>query len=210
MTTWRIQGEYLKSCNSPAACPCPCTLTGAPAVQLSCEGLCAMRICEGSYETVDLSGLSWVVVLRFPGALNEGGGSREFYIDARAEAPQRDALVQILTGKAGGPLFEIIAAVAPQLEGIAFRPVEWTFDKELRRARLVVPGCVEALVEPLSLPPGGEEQRIAVRLPGGLECRELELARAAELHTSGAIAFTWQHTFAALALVEHTDRGLVG
>ncbi len=210
MATWRMQGEYLKCCNSLAACPCPCTLTGTPPVQASCEGLCAMSICKGSYDTVDLSGLSWVVVLRFPGTMYDGSGGRELYIDARAAAPQRDALVQILTGKAGGLLFEILAAVAPRLEGIAFRPVEWTFDKELRRARLVVPGYVEALVDPLSLPPGGEEQRIVVRLPGGLECRELELARAAELRTSGAITFAWQHTFAALALVEHTDRGLVG
>lgn len=168
-----------------------------------------MRIREGHYETVDLSGLRWVVVLCFPGTLTEGRGSREVYIDERASAPQRDALVQILTGKAGGPLFEIMAAVAPQLEGISFCPVLWEFDKEMRRALLVVSGAVEVLVEPLVMPPGGEEQRIIVRLPGGLECRELELAQATELRSSGAIAFAWQHTHAALAHVEYTNEGLL-
>jgi hypothetical protein len=168
-----------------------------------------MNICEGSYETVDLSGLRWVVVLCFPGTMHGGRGGREFYIDERATAPQRDALVQILTGKAGGPLFEIMAAVAPRLEGISFRPVVWEFEREMRRARLVVPGYVEALVEPLVMPPGGEEQRVIVRLPGGLDCRELELAQATELRSHGSIDFAWEHRFAGLARVEYTNQGLL-
>ena len=111
MAQWRMKGQYLKNCNRLASCPCD--TMGMPAPNSFCEGMAGMHIQEGHFDHIDLSRLTWVGVVHFPRAMHEGNGDWEIYIDERASAPQRAALEQILTGKAGGPFFAIVAAVAP-------------------------------------------------------------------------------------------------
>ncbi|HET7093092.1 MAG TPA: DUF1326 domain-containing protein, partial [Thermomicrobiales bacterium] len=117
--------------------------------------------------------------------------------------------MQILTGKAGGPMFEIVAAVAPNFKGVHYVPIEWEFDKAQRRARVVVPGHIETTTAPLIVKPTGEQQRVIVRLPGGFEYKEAEVARATTLKAEGAISFEWQNTHSSLSEVEQTSEGLV-
>jgi hypothetical protein len=202
-----MKGQYLKNCNCLATCPCD--TIGFPAPHDFCEGLVAMQIQEGSFDGIDLSGLKWAGAVHFPGAMHEGNGDWEIYIDERASSQQREALTQILTGKAGGPLFEILAAVAPKHVGTHFVPINWEFDKEKRRARLSIPGSVETVSEPLIVPASGEEQRVIVRLPGGFEYKEMEVAQAVTMKSTGAIKFDWQKTHSSLATVEHTQEKLV-
>jgi hypothetical protein len=133
MAAWRMKGEWLKNCNCLAHCPCD--TIGVPAPNAFCEGLVGMRITDGAAGDVDLSGLKWLGVVHFPKAMHDGDGSWELYIDKRATARQREALMPILCGKAGGPMFEILAAVAPNFHGVHYVPIEWEFDKERRRAR---------------------------------------------------------------------------
>lgn len=207
MSEWRMKGEYLKNCN--CAPTCSCDTTGDPLPHAYCEGLLGMRILEGRCDGIDLSGLNWVGVVHFPGAMHQGNGDWELYIDERASGPQRDALRQILTGKAGGTLFEIIAAVAPRHVGTHFVPIDWRFDKRQRQARLSIPGFIETVTEPLRIIPTGEEQRVIVRLPNGFEYKEMEVARATILRSSSRIRFEWQGTHSSLAHVEHTHAGLI-
>jgi len=207
MAQWKMKGQYLKNCNCLASCPCD--TIGTPAPHAFCEGAVGLHIQEGAFEGVDLSGLTWVGVVHFPGAMHEGNGDWEIYIDERALTPQREALIQILTGKAGGPLFEIVAAVAPKHVGTHFVPIEWAFDKGRRRARIVIPGFLETTTEPLKVIPTGDEQRVIVQMPGGFEYKEMEVAQAVTLKSTGAIKFDWQQTHSSLAEVEHTQEGLV-
>jgi hypothetical protein len=207
MPSWRMKGEWLKNCNCLAHCPCD--TIGTPAPNDFCEGLVGMNIQEGNFGDVDLSGLKFVGVVRWPGAMHEGNGDLELYIDERATETQRDVLMQILTGKAGGPIFEILAAVCPNVKEPHVAPIEWEFDKEQRRARLAIPGYVETVTEPLMVIPTGEQQRVIVRLPDGFEYKEAEVARATTLKVDGAITFAWQNTHSSLSEVEQTSEGLV-
>jgi len=207
MAQWRMKGQYLKNCNCLASCPCD--TIGTPAPNQFCEGMGGMHIQEGHFDDVDLSGLTWVGVVHFPGAMHEGNGDWEIYIDERASAPQRAALEQILTGKAGGPFFSIVAVVAPNHKGTHFVPIEWTFDKARRRARVAIPGYFETTTAPLTVIPTGEEQRVIVQMPNGFEYKEMEVAQAVTLQSSGAIKFNWQKTHSSLAEVEHTHEGLM-
>lgn len=168
-----------------------------------------MSIKEGHLDDVDLSGLKFVSVAHFPDAMHEGNGQMEVYVGELVSERQRAALFQILGGKAGGPIFEILAAVCPRLEGVHFVPIEWELDKEKRRARLTVPGFGEPKSEPLMVIPTGGEQRVIVKMPDGLEYKEMEVAQAAMLKSNGAIKFEWQKTHSSLAEVEQTDKGLV-
>jgi hypothetical protein len=207
MPNWRMKGQYIKNCNCLATCPCD--TIGSPSPNKFCEGMCGMHIVEGHFGDVPLDGLNWAATYHWPGALHEGNGTLEAFIDERADAPQRDALIQILTGQAGGTFFEILSQIVTAVHGPHFVPIHWEFDKERRRARVSVPGFFETTSEPLTDVVKHEETRVAVRIPGGFEYKEMEVAYAGNLRSTGAIKFDWQNTHSSLAEVEHTDKGLV-
>ena len=207
MTSWKMKGQYIKNCNCLATCPCD--TIGVPAPHKFCEGVAAMNIQDGHFDGVSLNGLKWAAVVHWPGALHEGNGTLEAFVDQRANEAQRNALIQILTGQVGGTLFEILASVVSKIEGPHFVNIEFQFDKAKRRARVSVPGFFETTSEPLAVPPTGEEQRVIVRMPGGFEYKEMEVAYAGTLKSTGGIKFDWQRTHSSLAEVEHTEKGLV-
>lgn len=133
----------------------------------------------------------------------------EAFIDERANEAQRNALVTILTGQAGGTLFEILSQIVTNIHGPHFTRIDWEFDKARRRARLSIPGFLETTTEPLTVPATGNEQRVQVSMPDGFEYKQMDVAQAATLKSTGAIKFDWQGTHSSLAEVEHTQEGLV-
>jgi len=207
MPSWKMKGQYIKNCSCLATCPCD--TIGVPAPNKFCEGVLGMNIQEGHFDGVSLSGLNWMVAFHFPGALHEGNGTLEAFVDARASEEQRNALLQILTGQAGGAWFEVVASIVTKIEGPHFVNIDFRFDKEKRRARVSVPGFFETTSAPLTIPPTGEEQRVIVQMPGGMEYKEMEVAQTGSLKATGAIKFDWQGTHSSLAEVEHTEKGLV-
>ncbi|HXG42997.1 MAG TPA: DUF1326 domain-containing protein [Dehalococcoidia bacterium] len=206
MTGWSMRGHYLKNCNCLASCPCD--TIGVPAPNAFCEGVAAMEIVEGHYDGLPLDGLRWAVAAHWPGAIHEGNGTVELFIDERADSQQRQALLQVLSGQAGGTLFEIMASVVQEVVGPHFVPIHFEFDKARRRARLSIPGFAETVSAPLTVPATGEEQRVIVCLPDGFEYKEMEVAQATVLRSSGAVRFDWQGTHSSLAEVTHTEKGL--
>ncbi|HZU06969.1 MAG TPA: DUF1326 domain-containing protein [Chloroflexota bacterium] len=207
MVSWRMKGQYIKNCSCLATCPCD--TIGVPAPHRFCEGVVGMHIQEGHFDGVDLSGLNWAALAHWPGALHEGNGTLELFVDERATEAQRNALFTLLSGQAGNALFEILAQIVTTVHGPHFVPIHFTFDKARRRAQLSIPGFAETTSEPLSIPATGEEQRVIVQMPGGFEYKEMEVARTGRLEATGAIQFSWQGTHSSLAEVEHTHEGLI-
>ncbi|TMB79590.1 MAG: DUF1326 domain-containing protein [Chloroflexi bacterium] len=207
MTKWRMKGQYLKNCSCLASCPCD--TIGVPAPNKFCEGVVAMNVKEGNFDKVKLDGVKWAATVHWPGALHEGNGTLEAFIDEGASAEQRDALIKILTGQAGGTLFEILKSIVTTMHGPHFVKIDMQFDKAKRRAKLSIPGFVETTSGPLVVPPTGEEQRVIVNMPNGFEYKEMEVAFATTLKSTGAVKFNWQKTHSSLAEIEHTQDGLV-
>ncbi len=204
--SWRMKGQYIKNCNCLATCPCD--TIGEPSPHKFCEGVVAMNIQEGNFDGVSLNGLRWAGVVHFPGALHEGNGTMEAFVDERANEAQRNALLTILTGQAGGTLFEIMSQIVTTIHGPHFVPIDFEFDKAKRRARVSIPGFLETTSEPLTVPATGDEQRVIVQMPGGFEYKEMEVARTTTLKSTGAIKFDWSKTHSSLADIEQTDQGL--
>jgi hypothetical protein len=204
---WRFKAEYLKNCNCVASCPCD--THGYPAPNDNCEGMIGFNILEGDYEGTDLTGAKVVVVVHWPGALHDGNGTGVVYIDNGTSEEQRNALLPILTGQAGGGLFEIFTQIVTTIDGPHFVDIEWEFDKEARRARCAVNGKLETVSEPLMIPATDEEQRVIVKMPNGFEYKEMEVARTAKLTASGTVNLDWKGTHSSLAIVEHSSEGLV-
>lgn len=204
--SWRMKGQYIKNCNCIATCPCD--TVGRPYPYPGCEGMAGMHIAEGHFGDVPLDGLNWAATYYWPGALHEGNGSLQPFIDERATAEQRDALLQILSGQNGGTYFEILASIITTMYEPQFVPIHFEFDKNERRARVSIPGFLETASEPLKVPATGDEQHVTLRMPDGFEYKEMEVAQTVMLKGTGAIKFAHQGTHSSLAEVEHTPGGL--
>src|SRR5713226_865532 len=109
MADWKMKGQYLK--NSSCLASCPCDTIGVPAPHKFCEGAVGMNIQSGHFGDVDLSGVKWAANFHWPGALHEGNGSLEAFVDESANEAQRNAVLTILTGQAGGTFFEILSQI---------------------------------------------------------------------------------------------------
>ena len=95
-TDWRLKGDWIKNCN--CAFGCPCDFNARP-THGNCQGLVGMRVESGHFGSTKLDGLSFFLVVDFPGPLHEGNGTVQAIIDQQSTAEQRDALFQILSGK---------------------------------------------------------------------------------------------------------------
>ena len=204
---WKMKGNYLKNCNCNPSCSCD--TTGIPSPQEGCEGMAGMEITEGYFGGVRLDGLRWVALYDWPGALHEGKGVLHPILDERATADQRNALLTILSGQAGNVWFEFLASTVGTLHEPKFLPIQFEFDKKKRRARVVIPGFLETVSEPLNIPETDKHQQVIVKMPNGMEYKEFEVAQAKILKGTGAIKFDYQNTHSSLAEVEHTDTGLI-
>lgn len=158
---WRLEGEWIKNCT--CAFGCPCDFNALP-TQGYCKGMVGMRITKGHFEKTKLDGLVFAKTVDFPGALHEGNGQSQPIIDERATAEQREALLNIMSGKfsAEGTLFHIFSLIVTKIHDPLFVPITFSFDKDGRVARMVAKGVLETEVEPIKNPVTGEPHRIQV------------------------------------------------
>src|SRR5439155_2910798 len=99
----------------------------APPTRGFCEGMGAWRIIRGHYGDVALDGLGVAFAARWPKAIHEGNGTCGLLFDERASAPQRDALLQICSGQAGGLPFEIIVTTFSKILDPQYVPFKFNF-----------------------------------------------------------------------------------
>ena len=203
---WRLEGEWIKNCNCAYGCPCD---FNAKPTNGECKGLLGMRIKKGSYENIRLDGLSFFVMVHFPGALHEGNGQAQPIIDERATAQQREALFAIMSGQnsAEGTLFHIFSLIVTKMHDPIFAPVSFEFDKAARTARIDIPGVLQTDVEPIKNPITGAPHRIQVVMPEGFEHIEGEIA-SSNIRSTGAIRFNTTASHSTLANVVQTPEGV--
>jgi hypothetical protein len=201
---WRMNGEYLKTCNCAPGCPCD---FWAPPTYGKCEGFNAMRIREGHFDAVPLNGILWAISYHFPAALHLGNGTVQPYVDEKATAAQRDAILTILGGKVGCPWFEVIASVVSKVLTPKFVPIKMEFDMGKRRGKATVPGEIEVITEPIR-DMNAKELRVQIHMPEGMEYFEAEVAASKTLKSTGPIAFDHCNTHSTFSEVEYTPTGL--
>jgi hypothetical protein len=205
---WRMNGQWIKNCN--CAYGCPCDFNALPTHGI-CQGMVAMKIEEGHFDQIDLSGLSWAAVVDFPGPLHQGNGTMQAIIDERANPKQKEALLTILSGKeqAEGTMFHIFSLIVTKMLEPLSKPIEFSFDLDKRQAHLRIPGVLETESEPIKNPVTGAPHRIRVVMPEGFEHHEGEIASAKTLKSSGGIKYSYKNSHSTLAKVDHGPMGLV-
>jgi hypothetical protein len=90
----------------------------------SCTFAMAFQIERGSYGTVALDGLGFIVLGFTPEAMGKGNWSVAVIADDRARPEQRDAIATIASGAAGGPMAALSGLVG-KLLGIESAPIRF-------------------------------------------------------------------------------------
>ncbi len=146
---WQLDGDYFENCSCDVICPClfsaEAPLTAKPTAG-HCEVTLAFHIDSGSYGGVSLDGLNVVAAGRTPGPMGQGNMSMALYVDARANAPQQEAVQAIFSGAAGGPL----AAFAPLISNfLGVKMVPITYTRAGTRRSVAIPNVLNVAVHPL-------------------------------------------------------------
>jgi hypothetical protein len=202
MTDWFMEGPWFKNCNCDPGCPCD--FNQFPTHD-HCEGMVAMRIDRGRFGDVDLSGLHWGGVVRWPGAMHEGNGELQPVIDRKATQEQLEAIGQALSGQHGDTLVEIIAAVCPTVHEPILADFEFEFDIESRTGRVKAGDALETEVETLRNIEPPTPYRVIVTIPNGFEYtgpdHSAETALAKKISFDGAFKMDLTNSHASMAYV---------
>jgi len=185
MTEWFVKAREFSNCNCSYGCPCQ---FNALPTHGNCMASIAYQIDEGRFGDVKLDGLRAVATYKWPGAVHQGNGTMQLIIDERADGKQRDALLRVMSGKETkdmATVWWVYAAMCPTKLEPLFKPIEFEVDVDARRARLVVPGVVETIGEPIRNPVTGAEHRARIDLPNGFEYRLGEVASGTTKATAG-------------------------
>jgi hypothetical protein len=162
-TKWAFTADYVETCNCDYGCPC--NFNGFP-TNNRCEALVGYHIRHGHYGTVALAGLDCVYAAAWPNPIHEGNGSATLFISDKASAPQRDALVEILSGRAGGEgPFAIFGGTITVWHEPQFVPIEFVFNGN--SSRFAVPGYLEVALEGFTNPVTGERHNLKIELEKG-------------------------------------------
>jgi hypothetical protein len=139
---WHARGLMFENCSCQLVCPGHMHFSNA-CTHERCVGYWAIRIDEGQFGEVPLSGLKAFIAFDSPQHMIEGNWTEVVIIDEAATSEQRVALETILTGRAGGSWGLLAKFVSRWLE-TRFLPIEFSEEDATKRAR--IPGLLETSI----------------------------------------------------------------
>lgn len=203
---WRMKGKWIKNCSCNPGCPCD---FWAEPTHHKCEGMLGMIVEEGFFNDISLNGVKFVVTYKWPGPLHEGNGTVQPFFDEEMTSAQCDAIGQILLGKAGNMWFEVVASLITKVLEPKIVPISFEHDMKNVRARIVIPGILETVTEPIKNIKTGDTHKVQVHLPNGMEYKFAEIGMAVINKGTGDIKYNWPSGHSSLAHVEQSQDGLI-
>ena len=160
---YQLEGRLLEVCTCNVLCPC---WVGEDPDGGTCDGTLAWRVDKGSVDGVDVSGRTIVILCHIPGNILKGNWNVRIYVDDQANPAQKDALVNVWTGKLGGPVGDL-AKLVGRVDSIEQAPV--IFQVQGVKGTLKVGAAIEASLEPFKGATGKEtalHDSIFTTIPG--------------------------------------------
>jgi hypothetical protein len=208
MIDWSVEAVTFGSCNCDYNCPCQFELLPT---QGHCQGFEVGMIERGRFGDVPLDGLRYAVTYAWPGPVFEGNGTMQLLIDERADEAQRRALETVLKG---GETDEakthwwVFHAMSSTVYEPVYTEIDVEIDIDRRTARVTIPDVLESTGRPIISPATGDEHRVRVDIPHGIEFEIAEIG-SATTRATGAIALDLDDTYGQFNRVHHTGRGVV-
>jgi hypothetical protein len=208
MVDWYVEGVEFGNCNCDYGCPCQ--FESRP-THGDCHGFEVVRIEKGHFGDLSLNGLCAALLYAWPGAIFEGNGEMQAIIDERADPAQRHALATILHGgetRDAATHWWVFHAMSRTVHEPIFKPIEFEVDIDRRRARVLIPGVLESSGRPIRSPATGDEHRVRIDIPNGIEFELAEIG-SATTRASGAIALDLNDTYGQFNILRHSGTGVV-
>ena len=186
-TKWSFEADFLQACNCDYGCPCEFS---APPTRGFCDGTGAWRIIKGSYGEVPLDGLTVAFAAHWPKAIHEGNGTLALFIDERANAPQREAILIICSGQAGGLPFEILATTFSKVLDPIFAPIQ--FNLNGRDSSVRIGDALNVALEPIKNPVTKEPESVRIEHATGFIFKSAEAVSGKECRVNvPGLSFSW-------------------
>jgi hypothetical protein len=140
--TYHLEGRLLEVCDCRVLCPC---WIGEDPDNGTCDSVLAYRFDAGKIDGVDVTGRTIALVSHIPGNVLAGNFRVAVYIDDEASDAQQQALLDVYTGKLGGPVAELAKLVG---EVVSVERTAITFDVQGGRGTLRIGDVSYAELEP--------------------------------------------------------------
>jgi hypothetical protein len=161
--SYEVEGQLLEVCTCNILCPC---WVGEDPDNGTCDGVLAWHYDKGTINGVDVAGRTFVILTHIPGNILKGNWRIVAYVDEGASDAQRNVLLDMWTGKLGGPVADLASLVGEVL-GVEQVPI--TFDVTAGKGRLKIGDAIEAELAPYKGATGKEttlHDTIFTTIPG--------------------------------------------
>ena len=209
MTYWVFKGRELVNCTCEYGCNCQ---FNALPDKGHCHAVVGIQIDQGKHGDTVLDGLTIAALFKWPGPIHEGHGEALAFVDKRADAAQRDALLKIMTGQDTDPFATVFAVFAATIETMhepVVADIDFEVDVEGRRGHLSIDGYVEMRGEPIRNKATGKESRAQIRIPDGFEYEVAEIGSASSRTTGGPMQIEIDEKYAQLANLHLSTHGVI-
>ena len=121
---YNLDGALLEVCTCNILCPC---WVGEDPDNGDCQSIMAWHFDKGTIDGVDVAGLTFAGVMDIPGNVLAGNWRAMVYIDDKSSPEQEAALLNLYTGKLGGPVADLVKLIG-EVVGVERVPI--TFQLE--------------------------------------------------------------------------------
>ena len=139
---YNLTGRLLEVCNCRVLCPC---WIGEDPDFGTCDTIVAWHFDKGTVNGVDVSGHTIALVAHVPGNILQGNWRAAVYLDDKVSPQQEQALLNVYTGKEGGPVAELVQLVG---EVVSVEKVPIQFDVQGGKGTLKIGNVGYAELEP--------------------------------------------------------------
>jgi hypothetical protein len=146
--TYHLEGRLLEVCDCRVLCPC---WIGEDPDNGTCDSMMAYHFDKGQIDGVDVSGRTIAMVSHIPGNVLKGNFRAAIYIDDGASDAQQGAILDVYSGKQGGPVAEVAKLVG---EVVSVQQAPITFTVSEGRGVLRIADAALAELEPYLGPDG--------------------------------------------------------
>jgi len=145
---YHLEGRLLEVCDCRVLCPC---WIGEDPDNGTCDSVLAYHFDKGTIDGVDVTGRTLAIVDHIPGNILAGNLRVAIYVDDGASDAQEKALLDVYTGKLGGPIADFAKLFG---EIVSVERAAITFDVQEGRGTLKVGEVGYAELEPYKGPDG--------------------------------------------------------
>jgi hypothetical protein len=161
---YSLKGTLLEVCTCNILCPC--WVGEDPDGDGTCDSVMAWHIDEGTVNGTGVSGRTVAVATHIPGNVLKGNWKVALFVDDKASEQQNQALLDVWTGKLGGPVADLAGLIG---EVVSVEQAPITYELSEGKGTLKIGSVADTEMEPYRGPTGAVttlNESIFTTIPG--------------------------------------------